>query len=124
MFELLERLTEPPSGGRVHQIVIGLLASALAIIVGCWLLSYAGSAVTLSLPSRYGRATYADSSGLLYVLAGATCTAFGLYLHAGWFWVLKNPQHWAPEITRLTMLALAFLGLLGTIGRLAWLTLL
>ena len=124
MFDFLERLVDPPSGGRVHQIAIGLLASAIAIIAGSWLLTYAGSSVMFSLPSRHGRAVFVDTSGLISALAGGTCIAFGLYLHAGWFWGLRNAQHPTPEIARLAMLALAFLAFVATIGRLAFLTLL
>ena len=124
MFDLLERLTDPPSGGRVHQIAVGLLASVFAVVIGLWLISHAGSSVTFTLPSRHGRAIFNDTSGLVCVLSGSFCIAFGLYLHAGWFWGLRSGQHAASEVARLLMLTLSFLAFMGTIARLAFLTLL
>lgn len=119
MLELLERLTEQPSGGRMHQIVIGVIFASCFTVFGLWLGTYFGSAVNLSVPTRYGQAAFVDPSGFIAGLFGFGLTAFGLHLHAGWYWGLREKTHSAIEVARVALLLVAFVMLLGVVLRLA-----
>lgn len=119
MLELLERLTEQPSGGRVQQIVIGVIFASCFALSGLWLAMYFGSAVSFSIPSRYGQASFVDPTGYIAGLSGLGLTAFGLHLHAGWYWGLRKRTSSTIKLIRVVLLLVAFLMLLAVVLRLA-----
>ena len=123
MSDWLERFIDRPSGGRIHQTVIGLFVAAGLLAVGIWLLSHAGAVTALSIPARGGRIRLVDPTGLIAALTGGTCFALGLHLHAGWYWGLRNARRAAPELARVAMLMVAFVLFIATVARLAFLTL-
>ena len=123
LIDYLERLVERPVGGQAHQLVLGCIFASAAIVCGIWLASHAGGGFTFTIPSRHGRGAFLDNHGIIAGSAGLALIAFGLHLHAGWFWGLRRPHAAAPEVCRITLLAIALVGLIASVVRLAMLTL-
>jgi len=90
LVDLIERLTDPPTGGPVARWGVGV-AAAIAILAYSFVwLSRCGHAIRLELPSRYGTATFNDSTGQLPMAFGSALAFVALYLHFRWFWSMTK----------------------------------
>ncbi|WP_442508299.1 hypothetical protein SH528x_007265 [Novipirellula sp. SH528] len=89
LFDLADRLTEPPNGGPIQMWSVGAFLSAVVTFFGvsCCITQ---RATTLNITTRgfrpLGRGLWVDIAGTHAVTFGLLLIGIGLFMHFHWFW--------------------------------------
>jgi hypothetical protein len=110
LVDLVDRLTDPVSGGRKTQIAIGLALPVLMLCFAAYLYLALPVVITLPLPRKYGTSQQylsTTSDHARYSLCLIVCTA-ALYFHFRWYWGLHSQLTDSAQF--MTMMSLIAFG--------------